>query len=196
MIVGVDEVGSGALAGPVLAGAVVLPIASGLGGIADSKVLSTRQREELYVLICEKATAWAVGSASVQEIFDLGIRPSTYLAMRRAVDHIESVDYVLVDAWTIPGLSIPQHGIICGDRLTKSIAAGSIIAKVTRDRQMSELAMQYPQYGFEKHKGYATQMHKRAILEYGPCAIHRMNYKPLQIASITQNLKTFDRGVS
>ncbi len=172
-IVGVDEVGCGALAGPVTAGAVVLPTTSRIGGLRDSKLLDWRRREMLYPLIVERARAWSVGSASVEEIDEMGIRRATLLAMRRAVESLVRVDYVLVDAWTIPGIQFPQRGIIRGDLTVKSIAAASIIAKVTRDRLMTELACEYPAYGFETHKGYGTRAHRRAIVIHGTCSSHR-----------------------
>lgn len=177
MIVGVDEVGSGALAGPVFAGAVVLPLDSRLGGIRDSKLLTAPAREDLYPLITARATAWAVGSASVEEIHDVGIRHATLIAMKRAVEAIQGADYVLVDAWKIPNISLPQNGIIRGDRYVKSIAAASIVAKVERDRVMRELAEVYPAYGFDIHKGYATAAHRAAIKEHGACPIHRVGYR-------------------
>lgn len=176
-VVGVDEAGCGALAGPVVAAAVILPIDSRIGGIRDSKLLGERRREELYGLILERAVAWAVGVASVEEIATLNIRGADLLAMRRAVEAIGSVEYVLVDAWTIPGITAPQRGIIRGDQSVKSIAAASIIAKVTRDRMMRELAQEFPQYGFEIHKGYATKRHREAIKQYGSCEHHRLTYK-------------------
>ncbi len=176
-IVGVDEAGCGALAGPVVAAAVLLPMDSRIVAIRDSKLLSESRREELYPVIVEQAVAYGVGIASVQEIAKLNIRGANLLAMRRAVEAIENVEYALVDAWTIPGIIIPQRGIIRGDRLVKSIAAASIIAKVTRDRMMSELAHEFPQYGFQMHKGYGTKRHREAIDTYGPCAQHRLAYK-------------------
>ncbi len=179
-IVGVDEAGCGALAGPLVAGAVILPLDSRLGLLRDSKLLSPQQRDGLYDVLIERCVAWAVGSASVEEILELGIRQSNLLAMRRAVEKIPQADFVLVDAWKIPGISQPQRGIIRGDLTVKSIAAGSIVAKVTRDRIMIEYASQYPGYGFEIHKGYATAAHKQAISERGPCPIHRTGWKPFQ----------------
>ncbi|HAU65766.1 MAG: Ribonuclease HII [Candidatus Uhrbacteria bacterium GW2011_GWF2_39_13] len=175
-IAGTDEAGCGALAGPVVAGAVILPLNSRIGGIRDSKLLRESQREELYAFITSRAVAWSIGSASVEEIYTLGIRQANYLAIRRAVEALSEIDYVLVDAWTIPNLSCPQKGIIRGDQSIKSIAAASIIAKVTRDRMMKVLSEQYPEYGFEKHKGYGTVSHKKAIHIHGPCAIHRLNF--------------------
>jgi ribonuclease HII len=176
-IVGVDEAGCGALAGPVVAAAVIFPMDSRIGSLRDSKLLDERRREELYPLIVERSVAWSVGIASVEEIAQLNIRGANLLAMRRAVEGIENPEYILVDAWTIPGITIPQRGIVHGDRLIKSIAAASVIAKVTRDRLMGELAQEFPGYGFEVHKGYATKRHKAAILEYGPCRHHRLTYQ-------------------
>jgi ribonuclease HII len=176
-IVGVDEAGCGALAGPLVAAAVIFPFASRLGDVNDSKLLSPAKRDELYDLIVERAVAWAVGSVSVEEIASMGLRPANLLAMRRAVEGISGVDYALVDAWTIPGLAVPQRGIVRGDALVKSIAAASVIAKVTRDRRMARLAEEYPAYGFEIHKGYATKLHRDAIKKHGPCPAHRLGYK-------------------
>jgi len=176
-IVGVDEAGCGALAGPVVAGAVILPLNSCLGLIRDSKLLSSNQRERLFDLIIERSTKWATGFASVKEITYLGLRPATYLAMRRAIEQIPNIDFVLVDAWTLPNLPHLQRGILKGDRLVKSIAAASIIAKVTRDRHMKRLSLDYPNYQFEVHKGYGTAFHRQAIKEHGPCRHHRLTYK-------------------
>lgn len=176
-IVGVDEAGCGALAGPLVAGAVIFPLDSRLGDVRDSKLIQEEERDALYDLVIARATAWATGSVSVEEIMALGLRKANLLAMKRAVDGIAGADYVLVDAWTIPGITLPQRGIVRGDRTVKSIAAASVIAKVTRDRVMRELALQYPAYGFEIHKGYATEMHRNAIKEHGPCAAHRLTYK-------------------
>lgn len=181
MIVGVDEAGSGSLAGPLVAGAAVIATSSRMGGLRDSKLLTLAAREGLYEEIVGRSIAWAVGSVSVEEIAALGLRPANLLAMRRAVEGIAGADFALVDAWTIPGLAIPQQGIIHGDRLVKSIAAASIVAKVTRDRTMAELSRQFPQYGFNVHKGYATKDHLAAIDKYGPCEIHRMGYKTFRV---------------
>ncbi len=214
-IVGVDEAGCGALAGPVVAAAVMLPTDSRIGALRDSKLLGARLREELYALIVERAVAWSVGVASVEEIARFNIRGADLLAMRRAVEAVDeqlcpiplrstwssfrrrsqsyggqvegqvghycsgsvrSIDYVLVDAWTIPGVTIPQRGIIRGDLTVKSIAAASVIAKVTRDRLMAELAREFPAYGFEVHKGYATKAHRVAIAIHGPCPHHRLQF--------------------
>jgi ribonuclease HII len=176
-IVGVDEAGCGALAGPVVAGAVILPLNSRIGELNDSKQMSEKKREGLYELVTQRALAWAYGIATVEEIYEIGIRQANYLAMRRAVEGIEQADYALVDAWTIPELTIPQQGIIKGDTKVKSIAAASIIAKVTRDRMLYQLEEQFPQYGFATHKGYGTKQHRDAIAQHGPCPIHRLGYK-------------------
>ncbi|MBM5789856.1 ribonuclease HII [Candidatus Parcubacteria bacterium] len=179
VIVGVDEVGCGALAGPVCAGAVVLPTDSHIGALRDSKLLSPHLRETLYGVIVARAAAWAVGWASVEEIAVRNIRGATLLAMRRAVEQIQEAQFLLVDAWTIPNIAVPQRGIVRGDRTVKSIAAASILAKVTRDRLMRDCHEQYPLYGFDEHKGYGTQNHRRAIALYGPCAIHRKGWGPI-----------------
>lgn len=175
-IVGTDEAGSGALAGPLVAGAVLLPFNSHIGDLDDSKTKSPAMRERLFDLICDRAVAWAAGVATVDEINTLGIRPANYLAMCRAIEQIPSADFALVDAWTIPDLKIPQRGIIRGDHLVKSIAAASIIAKVTRDRMMLELHTQFPDYGFDEHKGYGTALHRSRIDSFGTCAIHRTSW--------------------
>lgn len=175
-VVGVDEAGSGALAGPVVAAAALFPPGTRLGAVRDSKLVGEAEREELYAAVTSRAAAWAVGVATAEEIARLGIRPANLLAMRRAVEGVETADFALVDAWTIPGLAIPQLGIVRGDRLAKSIAAASIVAKVARDRLMRELARHYPVYGFEIHKGYGTAAHREAIRVHGPCAEHRVGW--------------------
>ncbi len=175
-VVGVDEAGAGALAGPLVAAAVVLPISSRLGELDDSKTKTERARERLFDLICTRATAFGIGEASVDEINTIGLRPANYLAMRRAIEQIPSADFALVDAWTIPNLAIPQRGIIHGDHLVKSIAAASILAKVTRDRTMLALHEQFPDYAFNQHKGYGTALHTSRIKSLGPCEIHRTSW--------------------
>lgn len=176
-IVGVDEAGCGALAGPLVAAAVIFPLDSRLSLVRDSKTLSEPQRESLFEDVKNVSVAWAVGVASHEEIAEIGLRPANYLAMTRAIEQIKEADAALIDAWTIPGLHIPQRGIIRGDQTVKSIAAASVLAKVTRDHLMRDYAGMYPEYGFEKHKGYATKLHRNAIAKYGPCAIHRLTYK-------------------
>jgi len=162
-IVGVDEAGVGSLAGPLIAAAVVLLKNHRLKGLDDSKVKTKKQREELFQQIVNQSVSFSVGKASVDEINSMGIRPANYLAMRRAIEQIPKADFVLVDAWTIPKLKIKQKGIIKGDHLVKSIAAASIIAKVTRDEIMQTLAEQFPEYGFAIHKGYGTEFHREQI---------------------------------
>lgn len=176
VIVGVDEAGAGALAGPVIAGAVVLHAERKIKGLRDSKMLTEKQREALYSKIILSAEAWAFGMATVEEIALFGIRPANYLAMRRAVEKIPNANFAFVDAYTIPQLQIPQRGIIRGDQKVACVAAGSIIAKVTRDRMMTDLDHLYPQYGFKVHKGYGTAAHRKAIKEHGPSPIHRLNF--------------------
>jgi ribonuclease HII len=179
-VVGVDEVGCGALAGPVVAGAVILSQPFRLAGVRDSKLLTTAARRRLAVEIKKQARVHALGEASVEEINQLGIRRATFLAMRRALDKIGEIDFVLVDAWQIPGLPFQQRGVIRGDRLIKSIAAASIIAKVYRDGLMDRLAEEFPQYGFNDHKGYSTEFHLAAIKEHGPCPLHRTSWRRFQ----------------
>lgn len=175
-IVGVDEAGAGALAGPVVAGAVLLHEGQMIEGIADSKTLTEKRRDAAYAEIITSAKAWAFGMATHEEIDEIGIRPANYLAMRRAIAKIENADFVLVDAWTIPHLALPQKGIIRGDRQVASIAAASIVAKVTRDKMMTDLHDAHPEYGFNQHKGYGTKAHRAAIKEHGPSAIHRLSF--------------------
>lgn len=183
IIAGVDEVGCGALAGPVVAAAVVLPIDSRLGLIRDSKLLSPDQRTRLLPKLVGRLAGHGIGQAEVEEIDTLGLRTATLLAMRRALETLSArctVDYVLVDAWKIPDITIPQQAIIRGDRLVKSIAAASIVAKVHRDALMVELGAQYLGYGFKDHKGYATAAHERTLRKRGPCPIHRTSFAPVR----------------
>ena len=177
-IVGVDEVGCGALAGPVVAAAVIFSINSRLKDVRDSKLLTAKARDELYPLIIKRSQSVGVAMASVEEIDKFGLRQATFMAMRRAIDQVPVVDFVLVDGWMLPDLHLPQKHIIKGDRTVKSIAAASIVAKVTRDKMMVELSKKYPEYGFDQHKGYGTETHHAAILKHGPCPIHRLSFKP------------------
>lgn len=177
-IVGVDEAGCGALAGPVVAAAVIFPLNSRLAQVRDSKLLTPKGRDELYPQIMKKAQSVGVAKATVAEIEQYGIRKATFMAMRRAIGQIREVDFVLVDGWMLPGIDVPQKRIVKGDRTVKSIAAASIIAKVTRDRMMIEFHEQYPEYSFDQHKGYGTSLHQAAISEHGACPIHRQTFKP------------------
>ena len=176
-ICGIDEAGRGPLAGPVVAGAVVLKKDAQILYLNDSKKLSEKRREELYLEIQEKAVSWAVGIAGPERIDEINILQATYEAMREAVSKLSvPPDILLNDAVTIPGLDIPQVSIIKGDAKSLSIAAASVMAKVTRDHMMEEYDKLFPEYGFAKHKGYGTAAHIAAIRELGPCPIHRRSF--------------------
>ncbi len=176
-ICGIDEAGRGPLAGPVVAGAVILPKDCSILYLNDSKQVSTSRREELFDEIQEKAVACAVGIVSPQRIDEINILQATYEAMHQAVEELKVIpDLLLVDAVTIPTMPMKQVGIIKGDAKSVSIAAASILAKVTRDRMMVEYDALYPEYGFAKHKGYGSKVHIEAIQEYGPCPIHRRTF--------------------
>lgn len=181
LVAGVDEVGSGCWAGPVYAGAVILPLDSRIGLVRDSKTLSPGQRERVAALIRERALAWAVGSATPQEVDALNIRRAGALAMRRAVEALSTApQFVIVDAFHIPGLPMPQKAVVRGDLLVKSVAAASIVAKVVRDAEMERLDREHPGYGFAAHKGYGTNEHQDALAKLGPCPIHRLSYAPVK----------------
>jgi ribonuclease HII len=181
-IAGLDEAGRGPLAGPVVAAAVILPRCCRLPGLNDSKQLSEAERNRLYAAITMKACIIGVGSASEQEIDGINILEATRLAMRRAIAAMSLIpDFLLLDALTIPLVSIPQRAIITGDCLSQSIAAASVIAKVTRDRMMAEYHREYPEYNCLSHKGYCTPEHLRLLKRHGPCAIHRRTFWPVFI---------------
>ena len=182
---GIDEVGRGPLAGPVVTAAVVLPADFDVLGIDDSKKLSEKRREELYDVITEKALAWGIGMADQQVIDEINILQATKQAMREAIDQADrmlrertggSIGRVLLDAVELPGLPVPQESIIKGDAKVLAIAAASIVAKVTRDRMMVRYAEEYPWYAFEKNKGYGTRDHYAGLREHGPCPIHRRTF--------------------
>ena len=176
-ICGIDEAGRGPLAGPVVAGAVVLPKDCKILYLNDSKKLSAKRREELFDEIKEKAVSYGIGMSSPERIDQINILQATYEAMAHAVQDLQVVpDLLLNDAVTIPQLPIKQLGIIKGDGKSVSIAAASIMAKVTRDRLMTEFAEMYPEYGFEGHKGYGSSAHIEALKKYGPCPIHRRTF--------------------
>ncbi len=180
-IAGLDEAGRGPLAGPVVAAAVVLPRRCSLPGLDDSKQVSESDRGRLFDEIVRRAMGIGIGSATEAEVDRLNILEATRLAMRRALQALPlSPDFLLLDAVTLPGLSVSQRAIIKGDGLSCSIAAASIIAKVTRDRLMVEYHRWYPQYNFAEHKGYGTPDHLRLLRQYGPCAIHRCSFAPVQ----------------
>lgn len=177
LVCGVDEAGRGPLAGSVYAAAVILPEGLDIPGLDDSKKLSEKKREALFPLITQQALAYAVAFATHEEIDELNILNATFLAMRRAVDGLSiRPQMVLVDGNRSPALAQPTRTIVKGDSLSASIAAASILAKVSRDREMKELDKQYPQYQFAKHKGYGTKLHMDLILQYGPCEIHRRSF--------------------
>jgi ribonuclease HII len=194
-VAGLDEAGRGALAGPVVAAVVILPcldaaqaeewhkqkLFRAIARANDSKLLSERTREQLFAPICALAAAYAVGSASQDEIDTLNILRASHLAMVRALEALPvSPDALLLDALVLKDVYIPQQGIIHGDALALSIAAASILAKVTRDRMMRELDAQFPHYAFSRNKGYGTPAHLRALRRFGACAVHRRTYAPVE----------------
>jgi len=181
LICGVDEAGRGPLAGPVSAAAVILDEAHPIEGLADSKKLSEKQRDRLAPVIRERALAWAVAYAGVDEIDDLNILQATLLAMRRAVEALPvQPQQVLVDGLYCPQTGIPSEAIVKGDSKVAAISAASILAKTARDELMLQLHEQYPHYGFAEHKGYPTAAHLAALREHGVSAVHRRSFKPVR----------------
>ena len=182
LICGVDEAGRGPLAGPVYAAAVILDPVLSIEGLADSKTLTPRQRRTLALEIRTRAVAWSVASASVEEIDALNILQASLLAMRRAVEGLAVTPHeVLVDGLHRPRLSVPVQAIVRGDATVAAIAAASILAKVTRDEEMLALHCRYPQYGFDRHKGYPTRAHLAALREHGVCPAHRRSFVPVRV---------------
>jgi ribonuclease HII len=176
-VCGIDEAGRGPLAGPVCAAAVILPLDCFIPGLNDSKKLTEKKREALFPVICEQAVAWGIGWASAQEIDEINILQATFLAMRRAVEELKlQPGWALVDGNRMPPLAIPGETVVKGDAQCASIAAASILAKVSRDRLLREWDERYPQYGFGKHKGYGTKAHYEAIRQYGLLPIHRRSF--------------------
>ena len=176
-VCGIDEAGRGPLAGPVYAAAVWLPEGLVIDGLNDSKKLSEKKREALFDVIKENAVAYGIGFADEKEIDEINILQATYLAMRRAYDNMQKAcDYVLIDGNRMPPMPVPGETIVKGDAKSPSIAAASILAKVSRDRVMLEYAKQYPGYHFEKHKGYGTKLHYAMLDQYGPCPEHRQSF--------------------
>lgn len=176
-VCGIDEAGRGPLAGPVVAAAVILPPDCVIEGLNDSKKLSEKKREQLFDVICAQAAAYAIASVDHQTIDEINILQATFRAMREAVQGLPvPAEFALVDGNREPGLTIPCRCIVGGDACCSSIAAASILAKVTRDRYMLEMDARYPEYGFAKHKGYGTKAHNEAILAHGPSPIHRMTF--------------------
>lgn len=186
LIAGLDEAGAGPWAGPVAAGCVVLDPArtDALKGVYDSKQISEKKREAMVPRIEENVLAFAVAFASPEEIDRINIRQACLLAMRRALEAVEAklgaAQHLLIDARKLEGVRCPQSAIVRGDSASLSIAAASILAKVQRDHLMLEASKQYPQYGFERHKGYGTADHKQALVEHGPCPLHRRSFSPIR----------------
>lgn len=177
IVCGIDEAGRGPLAGPVCAAAVILPDGCVIDGINDSKKLTEKKREELFDIITEKATAYSIATADEKEIDDINILKATFLAMNRAFSKLSvKPDMALVDGNRDPMLGVPTRTIIKGDASSMSIAAASILAKVTRDRFMLEMDKKYPEYQFAKHKGYGTKLHYEMLEQYGASEIHRMTF--------------------
>jgi ribonuclease HII len=178
-VAGADEVGRGCLAGPVVAGAVVLDPDRHIPGVCDSKAVPAIERERLYDRICRHAVVWAVAAAEPDEIDRINIHQASLRAMQRAVLSLSPLpDLVLVDAFRIPDLPMAQRGVPHGDRRCSAIAAASIMAKVSRDRMMLELHDRDPRYGFDRHKGYATADHLEAVAKFGYSAVHRRSFRP------------------
>lgn len=177
LICGVDEAGRGPLAGPVCAAAVILPKHLQIPGLTDSKKLTDKKRRELFPMIQEQAIAYGIGLASESEIDEINILQATFLAMRRALDQLSvRPEITLIDGNRETDFGLPVKTVVKGDSLSANIAAASILAKVTRDNLMVELAEKYPEYGFEIHKGYGTKAHYEALRTYGPCPIHRRSF--------------------
>ncbi len=177
-ICGVDEAGRGPLAGPVCAAAVILPAGAAIEGLDDSKKLTEKKRERLYDIIKQTAVAYSVAYGTLEEIETVNILEATYLAMNRAIEGLTvKPDFALIDGNRVPrGIKIPCETIVKGDSKSMSVAAASVLAKVTRDRLMLEYDKKYPEYNFKKHKGYGTKEHTELIKQYGPCEIHRLSF--------------------
>ena len=176
-VCGVDEAGRGPLAGPVCSAAVILPRNTVIDGVNDSKKLSEKKRDALFDVIKSKAISYCVAYASVEEIESMNILNATMLAMQRAVAGLDvKADYAMIDGNKVPDLNIDCESIVKGDAKSMSIACASILAKVSRDRLLYEYAEKYPEYHFEKHKGYGTALHREMLQKYGPCPIHRISF--------------------
>lgn len=177
VVCGVDEAGRGPLAGPVCAAAVILPEGLVIDGVNDSKKLSEKKREILYEIIKNKSVSYSINFASVEEIEELNILQATFLAMKRAINGLSKIpDVALIDGNRAPDLEVKTVTVVKGDSLSHSIACASILAKVTRDALMKNVASKYPEYFFEKHKGYGTALHVEMIRKYGPSPIHRLSF--------------------
>jgi len=187
LIAGIDEVGRGPLVGDVVTAAVILDPKRPIAGLTDSKKLSEKKREMFYDIILEKSLSWSIGRASPAEIDELNILQATLLAMKRAVQslHVQP-DFIRVDGNSCPTWLYESEAIVKGDLLHEEISAASILAKVTRDREMKALDKLHPEYGFAAHKGYPTKQHMRALALHGPLKQHRFSFKPVQLASATR----------
>lgn len=181
IVAGVDEAGRGPLAGPVCAAAVVLPAGFSCPGLDDSKKLTARKRDELFRRLTEDGEVrWAMSFAEEEEIDRVNILRATHAAMGRAVSGLDlAVDHCLIDGLPLPSFAWPHDGVVKGDLKSLSIAAASVIAKVSRDRRMLELAEEFPEYGFQRHMGYGTKEHLEALRRHGPCRIHRRSFQPV-----------------
>lgn len=176
-VCGVDEAGRGPLAGPVCVAAVILPAGIVIEGLNDSKKLSEKKREALFDIITENAVSWSVSLVDEKKIDEINILQATYRAMRQAVEGLpHPADFAYIDGNRMEGLDLPYECVVSGDARIPSIAAASVVAKVTRDRLMRDFAVRYPVYGFERHKGYGSRAHHEALLQYGPCPIHRRTF--------------------
>lgn len=192
-VAGVDEVGIGPLAGPVLACAVILDSTTPIAGLNDSKSISEKRRQSLAVEIKERALSVSVGRASVEEIDALNVLQASHLAMRRAVEGLSIVPgHILVDGNKVPEFGISTEAIVQGDKTVPAISAASIVAKVTRDAELVALAKRYPEYGFESHKGYPTTKHRQVLRLIGPCPAHRRSYAPVQKALARQIARDYE----
>ncbi len=181
LLAGVDEAGRGPLVGNVVASAVILDVSRPIQGLADSKKLTANRREQLAELIREQALAWSVVSISPAEIDRINILQATMLAMKQAVEQLDvSPDHVFIDGNRCPDIRVPATAIVKGDARVAEISAASILAKVERDQQMDDLHKNFPQYGFDRHKGYPTKVHMEALAEHGPCPEHRQSYGPVK----------------
>jgi len=181
LIAGVDEVGRGPLAGPVVAAAVAFPADAAIPAVMDSKLLSARRRAELNVMIrAVPGVRWALAEIGPEEIDRINILEASRLAMRRAVAQLGAIDFLLIDGLPVPGFAVPNLAVVKGDRLSASIAAASILAKVYRDEYMEKQADRYPEYGFERHKGYGTEDHLAALRRHGVCPLHRRSFAPVR----------------
>lgn len=186
-IAGLDEAGRGAWAGPVTAAAVILPLEQPhlpqiLAGLRDSKQLTPRQREHLFPIIQATALAWAVGSLAANVVDEVNVVEATRLAMHQALQSLTlSPHYLLLDHLKLPAVDLPQAAFPKADNISLTVAAASVLAKVTRDRLMLEYHQNYPLYGFDRHKGYGTTLHRAALSQHGPCPLHRLSYAPLKM---------------